>query len=296
VLKPACAVRPALAKGTYDELFLSNYGLRQSQRPDDGASPGCQVLGGVFGGEQVRHPILGQSDTLAKLDITVNEIVRALRPRNTVNPAGQLGGKPVPRGQEFHLHGVGAAGWRGRGLRERRGQATPTDPSCGCETWRASSWASSPTTATPPHGRPAAGIAIYQLPASNAVETMKAATKLMERPRRDFRHDLDYVTALDTTLAVSAGIHEIVRRWSRRSCWWSSSYSSSSRGFRATLIPLLAVPVSLVGNVHGLPRSWLLDQHAVTLRWCWPSASWWTTPSWWSRRSSTTSKRGLSPP
>jgi signal transduction histidine kinase len=61
------------------------------------------------------------------------------------------------------------------------------------------------------NGSPGAIIAIYQLPGSNAIDTMKAATKLMEEAKARFPQDLDYVTALDTTLAVSAGIEEIVK-------------------------------------------------------------------------------------
>src|SRR5207245_2746902 len=103
------------------------------------------------------------------------------------------------------------------------------------------------------NGRPAAGIAIYQLPGSNAVETMKAATKLMEEAKARFPHDLDYVTALDTTLAVSAGIHEIVKTLVEALVLVVIVVFIFLQGFRATLIPLLAVPVSLVGTFMVFP-------------------------------------------
>src|SRR5207245_9426081 len=79
------------------------------------------------------------------------------------------------------------------------------------------------------NGQPAAIVAVYQLPGSNAIEAMRGATKLMEEIKARFPADLDYVTALDTTLAVSAGIREIVRRSSRPSSSWSSSCSSFCR-------------------------------------------------------------------
>src|SRR5438132_1640738 len=103
------------------------------------------------------------------------------------------------------------------------------------------------------NGRPAAGIAIYQLPGSNAVETMKAATKLMEEAKARFPNDLDYVTALDTTLAVSAGIHEIVKTLVEALALVVIVVFIFLQGFRATLIPLLAVPVSLVGTFMVFP-------------------------------------------
>src|SRR5205823_10800781 len=59
------------------------------------------------------------------------------------------------------------------------------------------------------NGQPAAIVAVYQLPGSNAIEAMRAATKLMEEMKARFRADLDYVTELDTTLAVTAGFCEI---------------------------------------------------------------------------------------
>src|SRR5262249_45500116 len=92
------------------------------------------------------------------------------------------------------------------------------------------------------NGRPAALIAIYQLPGSNAIDAMKAATKLMEEAKARFPQDLDYVTALDTTLAVSAGIQEIVKTLFEALALVVLVVFLFLRNFRATLIPLLAVP------------------------------------------------------
>src|SRR5437016_3457574 len=86
-------------KGTYDELFLSNYAYVNLNDPMTRVPGIGQVT--VFGANKYAIRFWVNPDTLAKLDITVNEIVRALQAQNTVNPAGQLGGKPVPRGQEF---------------------------------------------------------------------------------------------------------------------------------------------------------------------------------------------------
>src|SRR5882724_731880 len=170
-----------------------------------------QVL--VFGANKYAIRFWVNPDTLAKLDITVNEIVRAIQAQNTVNPAGQLGGKPVPRGQEF-TYTVLAQG-RLASVEDFENVVVRATPDGSIvrvrDVARVELGEQSYYRDARLNGRPAAGIAIYQLPGSNAVETMKAATKLMQEAKARFPDDLDYVTALDTTLAVTAGIHEIVK-------------------------------------------------------------------------------------
>src|SRR4029077_4226880 len=97
------------------------------------------------------------------------------------------------------------------------------------------------------NGKPAAIIAIYQLPGSNAIQTMDAATKLMEEMKSRFPADLDYVTSLDTTHAVREGINEIVHTLFEALVLVIIVVFIFLQGFRATMILLLAVPVSLVG-------------------------------------------------
>src|SRR5207247_2817459 len=97
-----------------------------------------------------------------------------------------------------------------------------------------------------PHGQPPAIVAVDQLPASNPIEAMRGATKLMEEIKARFPADLDYVTALATTLAVSAGIREIVKTLVEALILVVIVVFIFLQGFRATLIPLLAVPVALV--------------------------------------------------
>src|SRR5690242_20884543 len=86
-------------KGTYDELFLANYAYGNINDPMTRVPGIGQVL--IFGASQYAIRLWVNPDTLAKLDITVNEIAAALQAQNTVNPAGQLGGDPIPHGQEF---------------------------------------------------------------------------------------------------------------------------------------------------------------------------------------------------
>jgi HAE1 family hydrophobic/amphiphilic exporter-1 len=103
------------------------------------------------------------------------------------------------------------------------------------------------------NGKPSAIIAIYQLPGSNAIQTMDAATQLMEEMKARFPGDLDYVTSLDTTQAVREGISEIVHTLFEALVLVIIVVYIFLQGWRATLIPLLAVPVSLVGTFMLFP-------------------------------------------
>src|SRR5216684_1251397 len=253
VLSPLALFILHSPKGTYDELFLSNYAYVNLNDPMTRVPGIGQVT--VFGANKYAIRFWVNPDTLAKLDITVNEIVRAIQAQNTVNPAGQLGGKPVPRGQEF-TYTVLAQG-RLASVEDFENVVVRATPDGSIvrvrDVARVELGEQSYYRDARLNGRPAAGIAIYQLPGSNAVETMKTATKLMQEAKARFPHDLDYVTALDTTLAVSAGIHEIVKTLVEALVLVVIVVFIFLQGFRATLIPLLAVPVSLVGTFALFP-------------------------------------------
>jgi HAE1 family hydrophobic/amphiphilic exporter-1 len=93
-------------KGSYDGVFLANYGyinlFDQLTRV-----PGIGNVQ-VFGAGQYAMRLWVKPDQLAKLGITVPDIITAVQKQNTVNPAGQVGGEPIPEWTEIHLHGAGA--------------------------------------------------------------------------------------------------------------------------------------------------------------------------------------------
>ena len=103
------------------------------------------------------------------------------------------------------------------------------------------------------NGRPAAIIAIYQLPGSNAIDTTHRATQLMDDLKRRFPQDLDYTVSLNTTLAVTEGIREILTMLIEALILVIIVVFIFLQGWRATVIPLLAVPVSLVGTFVVFP-------------------------------------------
>src|SRR5256886_721329 len=235
-------------KGTYDPLFLANYAYVNINDPMTRVPGIGQVQ--IFGASQYAIRLWVNPDTLAKLDITVNEIASALQAQNTVNPAGQRGGDPVPAGQEF-TYTVLAQGrlasladFENVVVRARRDGALVRVK----DVARVELGAQNYIRRGRLNGQPAAIVAVYQLPGSNAIEAMRGATKLMEEIKARFPADLDYVTALDTTLAVSAGIREIVKTLVEALLLVVLVVFIFLQGFRATLIPLLAVPVALGGT------------------------------------------------
>ncbi len=240
-------------KGTYDPLFLANYAYVNINDPMTRVPGIGQVQ--IFGASQYAIRLWVNPDTLAKLDITVNEIASALQAQNTVNPAGQLGGDPIPRGQEF-TYTVLAQG-RLKSLAEFENVVVRAKPDGALvrikDVARVELGAQNYIRRGRLNGQPAALIAVYQLPGSNAIETMKGATKLMEEIKARFPADLDYVTSLDTTLAVSAGIREIAKTLVEALVLVVLVVFIFLQGFRATLIPLLAVPVALVGAFMVFP-------------------------------------------
>ena len=240
-------------KGTYDPLFLSNYAYVNLNDPLTRVPGVGQVQ--IFGAGKYAIRLWVNPDTLGKLDITANEIISALQAQNTVNPAGQVGGEPAPKGQEF-TYAVRAQG-RLASVQEFENVVVRAKPDGSLvrvkDVARVELGAQAYTTQGRLNGRPAVLVMIYQLPGSNAIETMKAATKLMEEAKARFPEDLEYVTALDTTLAVTEGIKEIVKTLVEAIILVVIVVFVFLQGFRATLIPLLAVPVSLVGTFMLFP-------------------------------------------
>src|SRR5215831_13425909 len=238
-------------KGTYDPLFLSNYANVNDPMT---RVPGVGQVN-IFGTGQYAVRLWVRPDTLAKLDITTSEIINALQAQNTVNPAGQVGGAPVPPGQEF-TYTVRAQG-RLQSVDDFENVVVRAAADGSIirvrDVARVELGAQNYTFQGRLNGQPGTIIAIYQLPGSNAIDTVKAATKLMEEAKARFPNDLDYVTALDTTLAVSEGIREIVKTLFEALVLVVIVVFIFLQGFRSTLIPLLAVPVSLVGTFMIFP-------------------------------------------
>src|SRR5260370_521313 len=240
-------------QGTYDARFLSNYAYINL------ADQITRLYGigsvQVFGAGQYAMRLWAKPDQLAKLAITVPEIVTAIQSQNTVNPAGQVGSEPVPKGQEY-TYSVRA---QGRVTSpEEFGQIVVRESLGGAvvrlkDVARIELGAQNYSVVGRLNGKPGAIIAAYQLPGSNAVQAADALKKLMAEAKSRFPGDIDYVISLDTTLAVTQGIKEIVETLLIAILLVIIVVYIFLQGWRATLIPLLAVPVSLVGTFIFFP-------------------------------------------
>ncbi len=238
---------------TYDNIWLANYAFININDPMSRVPGIGQVT--IFGAGQYAMRFWVRPDVLAKLGITVPEILDAVKKQNTVNPAGQVGAEPIPAGQEF-TYSVRA---QGRLLTQEEFESivvrANNDGSLVRlrDVARVELGAQSYNTIGRMNGKPAAIVAIYQLPGSNAIQTMDQAKQLMEGLKKRFPADLDYVVSLDTTLSVREGIKEIVDTLWEALLLVIIVVFIFLQGWRATLIPLLAVPVSLVGTFMLFP-------------------------------------------
>ena len=240
-------------QGTYDATFLANYAYININDPMSRV-PGIGQVN-IFGAGQYAMRFWVRPDTLASLGITVSDIVAALTNQNKVNPAGQIGAEPVPRGQQF-TYTVRAQG-RLLTAEEFGDVVVRANPDGSIvrmkDVARVELGAQSYNQIGRLNGRPAAVIAVYQLPGSNALDTMHSARQLMDELKSRFPEDLDYTISLDTTLAVSEGIKEIVQTLVEALILVVLVVFIFLQNWRATLIPLLAVPVSLVGTFAVFP-------------------------------------------
>jgi HAE1 family hydrophobic/amphiphilic exporter-1 len=240
-------------KGTYDSTFLANYGYINLS-DELTRVPGVARVQ-VFGAGQYAMRAWVKPDKLAKLGITVPEITQALQVENNVNPAGQIGGEPIPHGQEFTYTVL----TQGRlTTADEFGEIILRANQDGSivrlkDVARIELGAQTYNLIGRYNGRPATILALYQLPGSNAVETAKNVRARMAQLALRFPQDMAYAVALDTTKAVTVGIHEIVLTLFEALGLVVLVVYIFLQGWRATLIPLLAVPVSLIGTFAVFP-------------------------------------------
>jgi HAE1 family hydrophobic/amphiphilic exporter-1 len=239
--------------GTYDATFLANYAYI-NLNDQITRVPGISMVT-VFGAGQYAMRFWVKPDQLAKLNITIPEIVNAIKQQNTVNPAGQIGGEPAPPGQEF-TYAIRAQGRLE--TEEEFGKIVlraNTDGSIvrlkdvarielGSQTYAMSGRL---------NGKPSAVLALYQLPGTNAIQAVDGVKKMMEAAKQSFPPDLEYEVSLDTTQAVREGIKEVLKTLYEAMFLVIIVVFIFLQGWRATLIPALAVPVSLIATFAVFP-------------------------------------------
>jgi HAE1 family hydrophobic/amphiphilic exporter-1 len=240
-------------KKTYDSIFLANYSYININDQMTRV-PGIASVS-VFGAGQYAIRLWVRPDRLAQMSITVPEIISAIQAQNNVNPAGKIGGEPIPKGQEF-TYAVRAPG-RLETVEQFENIVLRAEPGGAIvrvkDVARVELGSQNYDMLARLNGGPCALVALYQLPGSNAVDAANKAKALMEKIKERFPPDMDYVVALDTTLAVTEGMVEIEHTLLEAIVLVIIVVFLFLQGWRATLIPLLAVPVSLVGTFALFP-------------------------------------------
>src|SRR5713226_6795435 len=253
VTAPLMLVAVYSPHGTYDARFLANYAFINLLDPIT-RSPGIGQVQ-VFGAGQYAMRLWVKPDQLAKLGITVTEIVSAIQSQNTVNPAGRVGGEPIPLGQQF-AYAVRAQG-RLVSPEEFGEIVVRESPQGGVvrvkDVARVELGAQDYSVAGRLNGKPSAIVAVYQLPGSNAVDAAAGVKKLMAEMKNRFPSDMDYTLSLDSTRSVVEGMKEVIITLLIAIALVIMVVYLFLQGWRATLIPLLAVPVSLIGTFVFFP-------------------------------------------
>lgn len=232
---------------TYDSLFLSNYakiniGDKLARIPGVGRVD-------VFGAGDYAMRIWIKPDILAKLGITVPEVVNAVQQQNVIVAGGQFGGLPAPPGTEFtytvrlkdRLQSEAEFGEIVIRQNANGSQVKLKDVA------RTEMGTESSKTFVRLNDMPAGAIAIYQSPGSNALDITNTIKTLMAEISSTFPEDIEYDISLDTTLAITEGIDEILKTLYEALFLVIIVVFIFLQNWRAMLIPLLAVPVSLIG-------------------------------------------------
>ena len=240
-------------KGSYDSSFLSNY---TTINVNDALAriPGVgQVT--LYGGSDYAMRVWLRPDRIGRLGITIPDIANAISQQNQLSPAGQIGGPPAAAGTEYTY----TVRTQGRLLDENEfGNIILRTAADGSQVLLKDvarlELGTMLYNAVGRHdGQPAAVIAIYQVPGSNALDVASKIRATLEDVSKRFPRDMEYLVSLDTTLPVSEGINEIVHTLLEAVVLVIIVVFVFLQNWRATLIPLMTVPVSLVGAFIFFP-------------------------------------------
>src|ERR1700741_942707 len=240
-------------RGTHDANYLANYAYINVNDPVARLYGVGQTQ--VFGSGQYAMRLWVKPDQLAKLGVTVTDISNAVKSQSTVNPAGQVGGEPAPADQQFTY----AALAQGRlTTPEQFGDVIIREaPNGGIvrvrDVARVELGTQDYSLISRLNGKPAAAIAVYQLPGTNAVQTVEGVRKLLTQMKQRFPGDMDYAISLDQTAPVTEGMKEILWTLMIAIVLVILVVYLFLQDWRAPLIPLLAVPVSLIGTFILFP-------------------------------------------
>jgi HAE1 family hydrophobic/amphiphilic exporter-1 len=227
-------------KGSYDSLFLGNYALININDALYRVAGVGQIVN--FGLSEYSMRIWVKPDKLAKLGLTVPDLLRAVQQQSTVNPAGRLGAEPAPPGQQL-TYTVRAKG-RLQTPEEFGNVVVRITPEGSVvrlkDVSRIELGALTYTQSGKFNGKPAALIAVFQTPGANALTVAQGVKDMLRQLKERFPSDLDYAIGLDTTMPVTAGMKEIATTLVEAMVLVILVVFLFLQNWRATLIPLIA--------------------------------------------------------
>src|SRR5881394_781767 len=240
-------------KDSYDANFLINYcGI--NLRDQLLRIPGIAQVD-LFGGTDYGMRVWMDPDKLGKLGLNASDVISAINEQNIQAPAGRIGGSPAPKDQQF-TYTVSAPGrlitaeeFENIIVRQSAEGAVVRIKDIGHAELGSQDYNSFGRL----NGKPAGAMAVYLLPGANQLKAAEAIYEAMEHAKGIFPPDLDYKIVYDTTPAVEASIHEIEKTFVEALILVTIVVFVFLQNVRATIIPLITVPVSLVGTFIFFP-------------------------------------------
>ncbi len=250
---PLLVISVKSPNGTYDSSFLSNY---TTININDAIAriPGVGQIN-LFGGSDYAMRVWLRPDVIGRLGVTVPDIANAIAQQNQLTPAGQIGGPPAAQGTEYTY----TVRTQGRLLSEEEFgniiiRTNPNGSEVRLKDVARIELGTMLYNAVGRHdGKPSAVIAVFQIPGTNALDVADKIKAEMANLSKRFPRDMEYLVSLDTTLPVSEGIVEIEHTLFEAVALVIIVVFIFLQNWRATLIPLMTVPVSLVGAFMFFP-------------------------------------------
>jgi len=234
-------------KGTYDATFLGNY-------CDINLVDAIKRVKGVgdvknFTSQDYAMRVWLRPDKLAVLGVTPQDISNAIKEQNAQSPAGRVGAEPAPPGQEMQFN-VRAQGLM-KNPQEFEDIIIRSNPNGSQvkikDVGRVELGAQTYDLRARLNQSPAGAIGIYLAPGANAIETADSVKKILEEAKTRFPPDIAYEVTLDSTLPIKASMEEIVHTLFEAVLLVLLVVYIFLQSFRATIIPMCTVPVSLLG-------------------------------------------------
>jgi hydrophobic/amphiphilic exporter-1 (mainly G- bacteria), HAE1 family len=240
-------------KDAYDANFLINYcGI--NLRDQILRIPGIAQVD-LFGGTDYGMRVWIKPDMLGKLGLVPNDVISAIKEQNIQAPAGKVGGAPTPKDQEMTTT-LSAPGrlvtpeeFENIIVRQTATGAVVRIKDIGHVEMGSQDYNSFGRL----NGKPGGAMAVYLLPGANQLKAAETIYETMEHAKSVFPPDMDYKIVYDTTPAVEASIHEILKTFVEALILVTLVVYIFLQNIRATIIPLLTIPVSLIGTFIFFP-------------------------------------------